>query len=254
MLRHGSGSLLLGRDDHGEASALSRAVAGIRIADIPHGNLHVRKGANSSSLCSYQFASIATANAWFLLHANGTTNTPSNANAANIAHASLTLQTKAAFSIIGRTNASAFGVSGPDIPLANNLGSNPIAVAVVMSPARSRARRAAAWMLVRPYRTVSISAMPIAPPRLRMRLKRPLASGTCASDSAPNAKRVGGNRQNMIAVPRMTCGQNIPLKSVSRVWNVLSPNPSVNRAKPTPVSNLASRRRSSATAIGAIAS
>jgi len=27
-------------------SALSRAVAGIRIADIPHGNLHVRKGAN----------------------------------------------------------------------------------------------------------------------------------------------------------------------------------------------------------------
>jgi len=46
MLRHGGGSLLLGRDDHGEASALLRAVAGIRIADIPHGNLHVRKGAN----------------------------------------------------------------------------------------------------------------------------------------------------------------------------------------------------------------
>jgi hypothetical protein len=76
-------------------------VAGIRIADIPHGNLHVRKGANSSSL-SCQFASIATADAWLVLHANGTTNTPSNANAASIAHASLTLQTKAAFSIIGR--------------------------------------------------------------------------------------------------------------------------------------------------------
>src|SRR5258708_37536710 len=90
MLRHGSGSLLLGRDDHGEASALSRAVAGIRIADIPHDNLHVRKGANSSSL-SYQFASIATADAWLVLHANGTTNTPSNANAASIAHASLTM-------------------------------------------------------------------------------------------------------------------------------------------------------------------
>src|SRR5258707_14785436 len=44
--RHGGGSLLLGRDDHGEAAALLRAVAGIRIADMPHGNLHVRKGAN----------------------------------------------------------------------------------------------------------------------------------------------------------------------------------------------------------------
>jgi hypothetical protein len=46
MLRHGGGSLLLGQDDHGEASGLSSAVAGIRIADIPQGNLHVRKGAN----------------------------------------------------------------------------------------------------------------------------------------------------------------------------------------------------------------
>jgi len=35
-----------------------------------------------SSSLSYQFAFIATA--WLVLHANGTTNTPSNANAANI--------------------------------------------------------------------------------------------------------------------------------------------------------------------------
>jgi hypothetical protein len=56
-----------------------------------------------SSFLSYQFAFITIADACFVLHANGTTNTPSSANAANIAHASLTLQTKAAFSIIGRT-------------------------------------------------------------------------------------------------------------------------------------------------------
>jgi len=55
-----------------------------------------------SNSLSYQCAFIATADAWLVLHANGTTNMPSNANAANIAHASLTLNTKAAFSIIGR--------------------------------------------------------------------------------------------------------------------------------------------------------
>jgi hypothetical protein len=57
----------------------------------------------SGNSLSCQCAFIATADAWLALHANGTTNTPSNANAANIAHASLTLNTKAAFSIIGRT-------------------------------------------------------------------------------------------------------------------------------------------------------
>src|SRR6478609_7758903 len=48
------------------------------------------------------------------LHANGTTKTPSSANAANIAHASLMLQTKADFSLTGRRAASVSGVSGPD--------------------------------------------------------------------------------------------------------------------------------------------
>jgi hypothetical protein len=62
-----------------------------------------RNAGRARHALSYQFASITAADAWLVLHANGTTNTPSNANAANIAHASLTLQTKATFSIIGRT-------------------------------------------------------------------------------------------------------------------------------------------------------
>ncbi len=63
---------------------------------------------------------------------------------------------------------------------------------------------------------VSISAIPIAPPRLRIRLNRPLASATSASGSAPSAIRVGGSRQNMMAMPRTICGQNISSKSAVR--------------------------------------
>src|SRR5258705_6808804 len=40
----------------------------------------------SGNSLSYQCAFIATADAWLVLHANCTTNTPSNANAASIAH------------------------------------------------------------------------------------------------------------------------------------------------------------------------
>src|ERR1700720_3530623 len=69
--------------------------------------------------CRFSRSSVPRRRAFAVFHANGTTDTPSNANVANIAHASLTLQTKAAFSIIGRTQASATGVSGPESPLAN---------------------------------------------------------------------------------------------------------------------------------------
>jgi hypothetical protein len=63
---------------------------------------------------------------------------------------------------------------------------------------------------------VSISAMPMAPPRFRIRLNNPLASATSISGSAPKAMRVGGSRQNMIATPRTICGQNISSKSAVR--------------------------------------
>ena len=170
-------------------------------------------------------------------HANGTNNTPSSANAANIAHASLTLQTKLPdhWSHVGLCVWRYDRIVRSRTILVQSTCSGGGHVS-----RQSRTGRASAWMPVRPYRTVSISAMPIAPPRLRMRLKRPLASGTCVSDSAPmpNGSAATGT---MIAAPRITCGQNISPKSVSRVSNVLSPNPSANRAKPTPVRNLRQR-------------
>ena len=37
----------------------------------------------------------------------------------------------------------------------------------------------------------------MAPPRLRSKLKSPLALGTASGDKCPRARRIGGNRQNM---------------------------------------------------------
>jgi hypothetical protein len=39
----------------------------------------------------------------------------------------------------------------------------------------------------------------------------------------------------MMAAPRMTCGQNIPAKSVCGVWNALIANPTAKSAKPIAV-------------------
>src|SRR5215207_10083773 len=91
-------------------------------------------------------------------------------------------------------------------------------------------------------------AMPIAPPRLRMRLKSPLASGTRSGARWPSANRVGGRMQNMIAPPRTTCGQNMPAKSVSRVSKTLMAQPAANAAKPNAVRTRKSTRRSRDTA------
>ena len=93
-------------------------------------------------------------------------------------------------------------------------------------------RKASACPLVRPKRIVSISAMPTAPPRLRIMLNRPLASGTCLCGNVSSASRVGGSRQNIAAKPRSTCGQNISSKSAVRLSNALMPRPTANSAKP----------------------
>ena len=66
--------------------------------------------------------------------------------------------------------------------------------------------------------------------------------------------RVGGNRQNMIAMPRTTCGQNISSKSAVRGWKALRPSPSANSAKPKAVSTRAPIRLSSIAASGAATS
>src|SRR5256885_981219 len=79
---------------------------------------------------------------------------------------------------------------------------------------------------------VSISAMPTAPPRLRIMLNRPLASGTCLCGNISSASRVGGSRQNIAAKPRSTCGQNISSKSAVRLSNALMPSPTANSEKP----------------------
>src|SRR5580692_6816051 len=77
----------------------SRKLAGLSeiCLDQRHNKSDRRMGcADATPVCS---ALREIVDVCFALHANGTTNTPSNANAANIAHASLTLKTKAAFSI-----------------------------------------------------------------------------------------------------------------------------------------------------------
>ena len=94
----------------------------------------------------------------------------------------------------------------------------------------------------------------MAPPRLRIRLKRPLASATRSGGKWPSASRVGGSRQNMMAEPRRICGSSISSKSVSQVWKALSPSPTANSEKPPSISIRPSTRRSSATAIGAVTS
>ena len=96
--------------------------------------------------------------------------------------------------------------------------------------------------------------MPIAPPRLRIKLNKPLALGIWVTGKCPSASRVGGNKQNMIAAPRTTWGQNIASKSVSGVALALIAKPIANRRKPAADSTRASIRRSRRTAMGAATS
>ena len=56
--------------------------------------------------------------------------------------------------------------------------------------------------------TVLQAAMPMAPPRLRIRLDRPLADLSDCGGIAPSAILVAGTMQNMVAKPRNACGQN----------------------------------------------
>ena len=90
----------------------------------------------------------------------------------------------------------------------------------------------------------------MAPPRLRIRLNSPLASGRRLASTWPSASRVGGNRQNMMATPRMTCGQNITSKSVCGVCSPLSPRPRANKPEAHPGQLPRIEAFLSATAIG----
>jgi hypothetical protein len=81
-----------------------------------------------------------------------------------------------------------------------------------------------------------------------------LAPGTRLGAKCASASIVGGSRQNMIASPRMTCGQNMAAKSVSGVCSPLRPRPASNSPNPRDVSSRALTRCSSATAIGSVKS
>ena len=81
---------------------------------------------------------------------------------------------------------------------------------------------AATWPGVRcSVRTYRSAAMPMAPPRLRIRLNKPLASGISAAGQTSSASRVAGSRQNITANPRSTCGQNRPEKSLADVYEAV---------------------------------
>src|SRR5438270_959678 len=91
------------------------------------------------------------------------------------------------------------------------------------SPAEAKAMRKdnaatvfTAGLFIAAFVSIPIVNLATPPPRFRIRLNNPLASATSISGSAPRAMRVGGNRQNMIATPRTTCGQNISSKSAVR--------------------------------------
>ena len=84
---------------------------------------------------------------------------------------------------------------------------------------------------------VSISAMPIAPPRLRIRLNRPLASGMPALGDdarAPGASAAGGRTSPRSRAP--PAARTSASKSVAPVWKQLI-------ARPTPNSEKAERRQ-----------
>ena len=122
------------------------------------------------------------------------------------------------------------GSTGPIGMVVEQLRSaGPPARAAAGSPACSRATSDATWPGVRSVRMVSMAAMPMAPPRLRIRLNSPLASATSCGGQPSSARRVAGRRQNITARPRSTCGQNSASKSLVRVVKPLAIRPSAEQ-------------------------
>ena len=75
-----------------------------------------------------------------------------------------------------------------------------------------------------------MTASPTAPPRLRVRLKRPDAFLTCCGGKVPSAALVIGTMHSMSEAPRRICGINSSSNAQSLVTNDACQVP---KAKPT---------------------